>query len=289
MNNIIPGINWIKTCIGDLRELVRVILHGYPLESIEYIFLRLITTIIIYPITMFVLGKRKGNLLCGDFLRRILPKGVLLPLPTPLRSKVQLKESLDGYFNIYRDDECRRDLIKKGMNVVDVGAYIGLYTIMAAEKVGRNGKVIAIEPDPRNFEQLIKNLKLNNLQNVIPLKMALADYTGFAKLFLGQHGSVSSLLGKGDFETVQVTTLDNLLEQMVMEKIDIVKIDVEGAELSVLKDAEKTINKNKNFGIKFIVDSYHYPAEIDEVCLFFKERGFKTEVSSAGIVFAAPN
>ncbi len=156
---------------------------------------------------------------------------------------------------------------------------------MAAEKVGENGKVIAIEPEPCNYRQLLKNIKLNNFKNVIIRNIALSDHKGTEQLYIhflaGKHslfiknGTISSI-------EVQVTTLDQLIEELGLNQIDVIKIDTEGAEMSILKGAERTLKANPN--IKIIVASYHYPSERKEITLFLKERGFKPKIFQGGIV-----
>jgi predicted RNA methylase len=63
---------------------------------------------------------------------------------------------------------------KKGDIVIDVGAHMGRYTIIASKRVGENGKVVAIEAHPGNYEMLKRNIKLNKLTNIIPLNFAVA-------------------------------------------------------------------------------------------------------------------
>jgi hypothetical protein len=71
---------------------------------------------------------------------------------------------------------------KAGWTVVDAGAHVGWYTLIASKMVGPKGKVIAIEPEPRNFSLLCKNIHDNKLKNAIPLMVALSDNDGHEKL-----------------------------------------------------------------------------------------------------------
>ncbi|MBU5574844.1 MAG: FkbM family methyltransferase [Candidatus Aenigmarchaeota archaeon] len=75
---------------------------------------------------------------------------------------IMLIEDIEGYF-LYND-------IKKGDIVIDAGAYIGLFTLYASKKVGKNGLVIAYEPDPENYKNLLENIKLNKCKNVKLIK-----------------------------------------------------------------------------------------------------------------------
>ena len=87
---------------------------------------------------------------------------------------------------------------------------------------------------------------------------------------------------EGSSIEVPVKTLDKLVGELNLEKVDIIKIDTEGAEIPILKGAEKTLKANPN--VKILVASYHYPLEKKEVCQFLNEKGLKTKVSKEGIV-----
>jgi len=170
------------------------------------------------------------------------------------------------------------------MIVIDIGAYVGLYTCMAAEKVGSAGRVISFEPDPANYRQLLSNVTLNGFCNVTMVASALSERPGRANLFIKHHGTVSSLGGSGSCVEVAVDTLDNVLKRMGVPKVDLIKIDVEGFELQVLRGAVQTIKDSP--GLRFVVASYHYPEQIRDVGCFLAEMGFATAVSPEGILFA---
>src|SRR5207245_2930011 len=81
-------------------------------------------------------------------------------------------------------------LIESGMVVVDIGANVGYYTLLAAEKVGSHGKVLAFEPEPSRYALLEKNVRANDLKNVIPVQKAVSNKTGAARLYLDpRHNS----------------------------------------------------------------------------------------------------
>jgi FkbM family methyltransferase len=134
---------------------------------------------------------------------------------------------------------------EKGMTFLDVGAHVGKYTLRAAFRVGNKGKVIAVEPNKENFDVLVKNITLNGLSNCVPLNVAAYSSDGEVLLFKGADSTLHSIkedFGEGSYK-VKARALDNVLEEIGVKKLDLVKIDVEGAELEVLKGMEKTLKK----------------------------------------------
>jgi len=132
---------------------------------------------------------------------------------------------------------------RTGWVVVDGGAHMGFYTIRAASMVGAEGRVIAVEPDPSNFAILERNVKANGLGNVIAINAALADKVGLGKLSRTKMSTthyLTDLESPGSL-TVQTLTLDGLLRQMGLGKVDLVKLDVEGAELQALEGAKEIL------------------------------------------------
>ena len=161
---------------------------------------------------------------------------------------------------IHEDDIIERFTPKQGDIVVDIGAHIGLYTIISSKRVGTNGKVVAIEADPGNFEMLNRNIKLNQLTNVIPLNYAVYSKETKIKLYLpsGESGftKYNTIMSdwvntKDKFVEVNANTLDYLLQSKGIreEEVNWIKIDVEGAEFEVLKGATNVLSKSKDIAL----------------------------------------
>ena len=135
----------------------------------------------------------------------------------------------------------------KGDVVLDVGAHIGYYSLKAAKAVGTEGIVISVEPDPRNFKILEKNININNLKkNVKLINCALSSHSGYAKFHLNKDPAYSELINKsqlsyGYYKKIKIKTMDELCEQMGIRKLDWVKIDVEGGAADVLKGGLKIL------------------------------------------------
>lgn len=134
--------------------------------------------------------------------------------------------------------------IKPGMTVFDIGAHHGLYTILASKMAGREGRVFAFEPSPRERAQLKRNLNLNRCKNVQVHSLALGRDAAKATLHLvdGTEDGCNSLRAPNVEQPttpveVEVQALDDFLRKSRIQKIDFLKMDVEGAELSVLEGA----------------------------------------------------
>ena len=142
---------------------------------------------------------------------------------------------------------------KEGDVVIDVGAAFGLYTLPSSKQVGQSGKVIAIEAHPKNYEMLNRNVKLNNLTNVTCLNYAVYSTKTKVKIYSNYTIMSERVSGKGKEKAKEVNadTLDNILEQsgIAAEQVNWIKIDVEGAELEVLKGAHNILSNSKDIAI----------------------------------------
>jgi FkbM family methyltransferase len=145
-------------------------------------------------------------------------------------------------------------VVRPGMTFVDVGANEGYFTLFAARRVGRGGRVVAIEPSSRERLQLERNVLRNRLGNVIVVPHALADAAGTARLQIAAkvHGGHNTF---GAFayadtaavasEEVPLETLDALVERLSVGRVDVMKIDVEGAELKVLRGGRNLLMSSR--------------------------------------------
>ncbi|MGE0717825.1 MAG: FkbM family methyltransferase [Alphaproteobacteria bacterium] len=138
--------------------------------------------------------------------------------------------------------------VGSGQVLIDVGANIGLYALKGARLVGPGGRVVAVEPGAVASQMLADNLALNAFRNVTIVRKALADHVGEATLHhipLGNDPQAFSLLEDGtkEGETVAVTTLDAMVEDLGLSRVDCIKIDVEGAEEMVLAGASETLRR----------------------------------------------
>lgn len=153
----------------------------------------------------------------------------------------------------WRKADYMRQHLKPGMTFVDVGAYNGYFALLAAKLVGETGQVFAFEPEPSHYEWLLSNIGRNGYSNIMPYRIALSDRRGSYPLFKGTHDGNWSLYRANmeqAFAMVRVRPLDHVLEDHPFERpLDMVKIDVEGAEADVLKGAIITIAKSSDLRI----------------------------------------
>jgi FkbM family methyltransferase len=131
-----------------------------------------------------------------------------------------------------------RETLRPGDVFIDIGANIGYHTVLGAIRT-RPGIVVAVEPSPRNRKALVENVRLNDLENVKVIEKAAWRASG-ERLTLHvrdpYNRGANSLLGEGSIECeVETLTVDDLVRELALERIDCVKIDVEGAELDVLQ------------------------------------------------------
>lgn len=189
---------------------------------------------------------------------------------------------------------------EKNFTIIDVGAHIGIYTLKAAKNVGKRGRVIAIEPENRNFELLVKNVKINRYKNVIPVKLALSNFEGKARLYIKSltlshslqkdveiHKECASARKIIDITEVTVMSMSNLMNELGILKIDLLKIDAEGAEFEVLKGSENLLAQHRIS--KIVVAAYHTSDEVKIIEEYLGKLGYKiniVEVSGRKYLYA---
>ncbi len=158
---------------------------------------------------------------------------------------------LSGKWEEY-ETELFKKSIKKGDVVIDIGAHIGYYTLIAARIVGDRGRVYAFEPDPKNFHLLKMNVEENGYKNVILVNKAVADTDGEMRLFLNAENTGDHrIYQSGDQRksvNIEVITLDKFFKNK-NKRIDLIKMDIQGAEVRALKGSQRIIKENDNLKI----------------------------------------
>lgn len=133
-----------------------------------------------------------------------------------------------------------------GMVVIDAGAHIGEYSLLCAHLAGPTGAVHSFEPDPRIYPLLLRNIDRSHMSHIRANNAAVADFEGEADFVLATDATESSmtLLPRGQAGTrkpVAVTTIDSYVSARQLPRLDVIKLDVEGAEVAALIGAERTL------------------------------------------------
>lgn len=194
-----------------------------------------------------VRGRGIMNALFGSFLRVRMDHGLQVRLfdPTEYNQKTLLFG--DGFYDCEsRELRLFESVLTPGMTVVDVGCNLGVYSLLAGKLVQPGGSVHAFEPSPSEYYHGLQNIRLNGLDNISLNQVALAESAGVRNLYIapgGNHGINS--LGNANCGTricpVQCVKLDDYVQERNIQRLDIVKIDVEGAERLVLEGAVNTL------------------------------------------------
>jgi FkbM family methyltransferase len=180
-----------------------------------------------------------------------------------------------GYWLGSYEYEKRRtfeEAVKPGSVVFDIGAHVGFYTLLASELVGNRGKIIACEPLPRNLAFLRSHLKINAVNNTDIIEAAVSDANGATGFQDGPDSSTGriSFLGAREVPTV---SLDALLEDGKIPRPDFLKIDVEGAEMLVLRGGRRILEE----GSPTLFLATHGKDIHSRCCEFLRSLGYALE------------
>jgi len=196
---------------------------------------------------------------------------------------LNVKESnmmLARALGIYEPEKTKTisDLLKPGQTFIDIGGNKGDFSLLAAKITGQKGQVLTFEPEPENCHWFNESIQLNQYSNIRLFDIALSDSNGKAQLFLGEKSGWHSLVssqGKTDNSTIEVEkrTLDSILNESDIQQVDMIKIDVEGAEMEVLLGAEDTLKNNTD--LILLLDLHpHMGVDTVAICQFLSDRGF---------------
>jgi FkbM family methyltransferase len=198
------------------------------------------------------------NKIAGVIFNKLIPTHVMYSKPsyrTAQRNGINYKLDLSSFNNwaifweIQIELEAKRKLfalIKEGNNFIDIGAHIGQITLEAARIAGPSGKVFSFEPHPKTFAQFDHNVGLNNFNNITKCNFGLGDEIGkFYVEVIDENNAGMNRISKDNTSNiaVEVKILDDFLSTTDLQKVDFIKVDVEGFEYKALKGAENTLKK----------------------------------------------
>lgn len=181
-------------------------------------------------------------------------------------------EGTDSFLEVFIDEVYDSVISPKENGIcIDVGAYVGMWSIKASTKASQ---VIAIEAAKNNIEWLIENT--DSIKNITCLNYAVSNKDGYEILYINKTSSCNSITSMNGFPVqVPCRKLDTIAKELKLDKVDFVKVDAEGAELKVLQGAEEILKGN----VKLSIASYHdlsdgHP-EYTVIESYLKDRGFK--------------
>jgi FkbM family methyltransferase len=161
------------------------------------------------------------------------------------------------------------NMLRPEMVVFDVGAHHGIYSVLAAKRVGSGGRVVAFEPSPAECRRLRLHLRMNAISTVAVEPMALSSSSGQAEFFRvidgykGRSGLRFPLFPDSPSPVepmrVEVTTLDEYVRKHRIERLDLMKVDVEGAELEILRGGSRVISTLRPMALCEIWDFVTHP------------------------------
>ena len=147
--------------------------------------------------------------------------------------------------------------LKEGDVVIDAGAYLGHFTVYAAMRVGARGKVVAFEADPYVYRMLLRNIRLNNLTNVIAINKGVWSHD--TELAFDSRGNASQIVTGAEHtktlvKKIPVVGLDAEMQRLGLPRADLIKMDIEGAELEAVQGARRLMEYPN---CHFAIASYH--------------------------------
>jgi len=201
-------------------------------------------------------------------------------------------ESVFGEIFQEREYKILEPIIEKANGaILDIGAHTGMFSIYCAA-LNSAVKIFAYEPDEANFTTMKENFRLNNVKNVKAKNVAVGASLGERVLYLSRDShnhSILSVEATGDFSgeevKVQAVNLERIFAQNHLEKVNLVKMDCEGAEFEILESLFESADGGRAIFSKienFYVECHRYTQEMNPVKLMeiFKRAGYKTEMWS---------
>ncbi len=152
----------------------------------------------------------------------------------------------DGHYEPFETALVKR-MIKPGFTCLDIGANAGYYSLLFSKLAGPKGRVYAFEPEKKNYDLLVENVRVNGYDNIITEHSAVSDENGRIKLFLSDDNAGDHRISGGEnakpWQEVDATTIDDYLKGKTAE-VDYIKTDIQGADFKALKGMAATLENN---------------------------------------------
>ena len=193
-------------------------------------------------IKRFFLGNKENKITVNGYEMNVNPsdKGISEEL-----SMFNIHEPLNTKF--------LSEQLEEGMICLDVGANLGYFAFLESLKVGKTGKVIGVEPAPSTFELFKKNIKLQKYQNISSYNFAFTNKESIVDFFVSNSSNWSRIIeekdndhgDKGNIIKIKCRTIDNFIDEIKLNKLNLIKLDLEGYEYEIFEGAQKTLSKLK--------------------------------------------
>lgn len=191
--------------------------------------------------------------------------------------------SYKRYYKRFNSMFCRKYGLNEGDVIIDLGAGIGAELIFYKNKIKDSGKIYAIEASPDSFLKLGKLCNHNKFKNISLHNIAISDKNGSVWIEELDLYKANQINEDSKGKEVKALTLDEFVKENNIEKIDLLKMNIEGAELQVIKGMEKSIGIVNNFAISCHDFLFREETNIKEtVSSFFKDNGFEVQEITTG-------
>lgn len=210
----------------------------------------------------------------GSQAVRVEPGGFVLHLDMRSPTQRAYATAAPGEAHVTRH---LQEVLSPGDHVVDVGGYVGYFTMLAAQTVGAAGKVVTFEPVRDNAATIRRAAETNGFAHVTVEEMALSDRSSTGRIYVerdaaGSPTSTSSLSGEGgESLEVPITTLDAYFAERGLDRLDLVKIDVEGLEEEVVRGMARVM---RDLGPELVVE-FASRAAASRCLALIEERGYR--------------
>ena len=225
--------------------------------SIKVRFLNFFRVVFTIPILERILVSLTQGKLPSHFVSKLVPNPYQYPpnsFRLVYRNGIKMGIDISDYIGHYyyfgftdKSLDSLFQLCKEGDNVLDIGTNIGWVAHHLA-KISNSGIVFGFEPDPYNFDRCTENIKLNGFKNLLVLPFGLGDTDGSIGMEIrtptNLGGNRIAPIGTANTREVKISRLDDIESIKKLSKIDLIKIDVEGYELNVLRGGEQTLKKH---------------------------------------------
>ena len=266
------------------------LLTYYPIRLTRGALFELLDSV--YPLLTLPPGEKLGWFLSNAKIKDI-PIIFKLPDGSKFTCSIGDMSSFIAFIDIY-DHEVYERFYKprQGDMIFDIGAHIGVFAIKIAKSI-KKAKIVAVEPDSYNFNKLMKNIRLNRLDTQIyPQNIALSNENGYTHFYRSPYFQAGSTLLKerermnSDRITVKTKTLGTLTKSLRIKSIDLLKMDVEGAELKIMESSQHLLRHHiiKNVAIAI----YHITTrQRKQIVNLFNVNGYSTFLSEENILYGS--